>query len=630
MSITGRFTHERRSSLAAESERFLTGAVARAMDGYEVRPCQLEMLGACSRNIEEGGTLMAEAGTGTGKTFAYLVPLIISGKKAIVSTRTINLQEQLASKDLRFLSGLKEFPFAIAKGRGNYLCLRRFNAFRSENERDAVEYRMLHLWVTATETGDVEDLGMKMSSLWDKVCSDPDACKGVQCAHYRQCFYFMARKKWETAQIIVANHTLTGINSMLSENSRILPDADVLVIDEAHALDNALSDVIGITLSNRGFGNLLGRLLRPDERGAYKGMLSGAPHLFAPVTSLGTEMELLWTLIRREFRDRDIIRGDFRFTDLLTGLADSIKTLITEIRTSVTGLFREDEEIEVGATLLKLKAFSDGLEGFAHGMDGHVRWVEIEEARTVLRMSPVYPGDFVADHIVPCYQSIILTSATLSVSGDFRFISQVLGLKEAETISLPSPFDLKKQVLFEVKRGIYLKREDGPEKLAEVIVAEAARKDGGVLVLFTSREVMKKTWGYCTEELERGGLNPMLQGELSKRVMLQAMRESENSIIFGLDSFWEGVDVRGDSLKCLIITKLPFEVPTEPLVMARTEVIEREGGNSFYEYSLPRAVLKFKQGVGRLIRSKTDTGRIIICDERVETKAYGRVFREVM
>jgi ATP-dependent DNA helicase DinG len=375
---------------------------------------------------------------------------------------------------------------------------------------------------------------------------------------------------------------------------------------------------------------MFNRLLRPDERGTYRGMLSGAPHLFPPVTSLGSEMELLWTLIRKEFRDRDVIKGDFRFGDLLTGLADSIRTLITQIRTSITGLFKEDEEIELGAALLKLRAYADGLEGFAHGMEGYVRWVEIEETRTVLRMSPVYPGDFVADHIVPGYRSIILTSATLSVSGDFRFISQVLGLKEAETISLPSPFDLKKQVVFEIKRGIDLKRGDGPEKLAEVIVAEASRKDGGVLVLFTSREVMKRTWGFCIEELENSGLIPMIQGESSKRSMLQTMRESENSVLFGLDSFWEGVDVRGDSLKCLIITKLPFEVPTEPVVLARTEMIEREGGNSFYEYSLPRAVLKFKQGVGRLIRSKTDTGRIIICDERIETKSYGRVFREVL
>lgn len=617
------------SGLATESERFLKEVVGPCMDGYEIRPSQLEMMNACSRNMEKGGTLMAEAGTGTGKTFAYLIPLIISGKKAVVSTKTINLQEQLASKDLRFLSGLKEVSYAMAKGRGNYLCLRRFNAFRAQDDRDAADYRLLHIWASTTDTGDLEDLEMKMSFIWDKVRSDSDACKGARCGYYSRCFYFRARKRWETAQIVVANHALIGINSMLNENSRMLPQVDVLVIDEAHALDNVLSDVIGITLSNRGFGNILSRLLRLDDRGTYKGLLSGAPHLFAPVTSLGSEMELLWLLLKKEFRDRDTIKGDFKFSDLVTGLSDSLRTLITEIRTSVTGLFKEDEEIELGATFLKLKAFSDGLEGFAHGIDGHVRWVEIENGRTALRMSPIYPRDFVMNQIVPDYQSIILTSATLSVSGDFRFMSQVLGLKEAETLSLPSPFDLKKQVTIETKRGIDLKRDDGPGKLAEVIVEQASLKDGGILVLFTSREVMKKTWGLCSEKLGDMDLNPMIQGELSKRRMLEAMRESENSVIFGLDSFWEGVDVRGDSLKCLVITKLPFEVPTEPIVMARTEMIEREGGNSFYEYALPRAVLRFKQGFGRLIRSKTDTGRIIICDDRIETKAYGRMFRNV-
>ena len=622
-----------RSSLnsepAIEAERFLREVVGASMDGYEIRPSQVKMLGACSRNIEDGGTLMAEAGTGTGKTFAYLIPLIISRKKAIVSTKTINLQEQLASKDLKFLSGLKDFTYAIAKGRGNYICLRRFNAFRAEDERDAVEYRMLHRWVSITDTGDLEDLEIKRAFIWDKVCSDSDACKGVKCAYYSRCFYFRARKSWEMSQIIVANHALLGINSMLNENSKMLPKADVLVIDEAHSLDNALSEVIGITLSNRGFGNILNRLLRLDDRGTYKGILSGAPHLFSPVTSLGTEMDLLWTLIRKEFKDRDIIKGDLKFGDLVTGLSDSIGTLITGLKTSVTGLFKEDEEIELGAALLKLKAFSDGLEGFAHGMDGYVRWVEMEDGRTALRVSPVYPRDFVINQIVPDYQSIILTSATLSVSGDFRFMTQVLGLKEAETMSLPSPFDMKKQVSVETRRGIDMKRDDGPDKLAGVIVEQAARKDGGMLVLFTSREVMKKTWALCAEKLGELDLNPMLQGELSRRVMLQNMRESENSVIFGLDSFWEGVDVRGDSLKCLIITKLPFEVPTEPIVMARTEMIEQEGGNPFYQYTLPRAVLKFKQGFGRLIRSKTDTGRIIICDDRIETKAYGRMFKEV-
>jgi Rad3-related DNA helicase len=622
-------TDVRNLSLALESERFLKQMVGGSMEDYEIRPPQMEMMNACSRNIVHGGTLLAEAGTGTGKTFAYLIPILLSGKKAIVSTRTINLQEQLVSKDLKFLSDLEAFPYAIAKGRGNYLCLRRFNAFRADEERDAIEYRMLHMWVRNTDTGDVEDIELKRSFIWGKVCSDSDACKGIKCGYYGRCFYFRARKKWEMARIVVANHALIGVNSMLSDTSRMLPPAEILVIDEAHALDSVLSDVIGVTLSNRGFGTIMARLLKLDERGTYRGLLSGSPHLFAPVTSLVSGMELLWDKVRSEFRDKEIIRDIFRLGDIAEGLIASIRSLMTEIRTSPTGLFKEDEEIELGASLLKLKTYSEGLQGFVGGMDGYVRWIEKEEGRTALRMVPVYPGEFVARRIIPEFGSVILTSATLSVSGDFGFLSNVLGLEDPETITLPSPFNLKQQMVIDTKKGIDLKSDEGTLRLAQVVLEEASKKDGGILVLFTSREVMKKTWDLCSGPLSDIGLNPMIQGELSNRAMLQAMRESENSIIFGLDSFWEGVDVRGDSLKCLVITKLPFEVPTEPMVLARTEIIEKEGGNSFYEYSLPRAVLKFKQGVGRLVRSRTDTGRVVICDERIETKAYGRMFKNI-
>jgi ATP-dependent DNA helicase DinG len=454
----------------------------------------------------------------------------------------------------------------------------------------------------------------------------------MKCSYYRQCFYFRARQRWERAQIIVANHALIGINSMLIGNSKILPEAEVLIIDEAHALDHVLSEVIGSTLSNKGFENILNRLLKMDERGHYKGILSKSPHLFTAIESLRSEMGLLWTMLRNEFKDRDnyLIKGIFKFSDTLTGLSETIESLIAGISTSVRGLFEEDEEVELVAALTKLKAFSEGLEEFAHDLDGYVRWIEIERERIALRIAPIYPRDFVLNNIMPEYQSIILTSATLSVSGDFGFISHVLGLKDADTLALPSPFDLRNQVTIEIKKGIDLKKEDGIEKLSTVVIGDASKKDGGILVLFTSREVMKKTWDLCHEELKSIGFNPMIQGELPNRAILQTMRESENSIIFGLDSFWEGVDVKGDSLKCLIITKLPFEVPTEPIVMARTELIEREGGNPFSEYSLPRAVLKFKQGFGRLIRSKTDRGRIIICDERIETMTYGRMFRKIL
>jgi ATP-dependent DNA helicase DinG len=244
-------------------------------------------------------------------------------------------------------------------------------------------------------------------------------------------------------------------------------------------------------------------------------------------------------------------------------------------------------------------------------------------------MTPIYPREFVRKNIVPEYGSLILTSATLSVGGDFSLTQNVLGLDETKTLSLPSPFDLRKQVSIVVNRGINLRNNDeGIEKLSRVILEEARKGDGGVLVLFTSREIMNRTWGLVSDELTDTGLYPMLQGELPNRIMLEIMRESTNSIIFGLDSFWEGVDVRGDSLKCLIITKLPFEVPTEPMVMARAEAIRESGRNPFNEYTLPRAILKFKQGFGRLIRSKDDTGRVIICDERIETKGYGCRFME--
>lgn len=243
-------------------------------------------------------------------------------------------------------------------------------------------------------------------------------------------------------------------------------------------------------------------------------------------------------------------------------------------------------------------------------------------------MSPIYPRDFIIENIIPEYSSVIVTSATLSVSGDFGFTEKILGLEGSKELSVPSPFDLRNQVAMEIKKGINLLNGEGIEKLARVIIDEASNKDGGILVLFTSRDVMKKTWEVTAEELRNLELNPMMQGEMPNRTMLDIMRESEDGIIFGLDSFWEGVDIKGDALKCLIITKLPFEVPTEPIAAARTEDIKKHGGNPFYEYSLPRAVLKFKQGFGRLIRSSQDTGRVVICDDRIETMRYGRRFME--
>ncbi len=604
---------------------FLNRSVAEAMNDYEPRHSQLEMLSACSETVEKGGILMAEAGTGTGKTFAYLIPAILSGKRAIVSTRTINLQEQLVSKDLMFLSTLKEFDYAIAKGRSNYLCLRRLNAYRHTNQAESREIKSLAKWASITDTGDIEDYPNR-SLLWNEIYSDSDACKGRKCTFFHKCFYFRARQRWAKSQIVVANHSLLGINAMLSDDSKILPQAEILIIDEGHSLDNALSEQIGITLSKRGLEMILNKLLRLDEKGTYKGLLALSPHLYTEIESLRSEMSLFWIAVKKQLKNRETIQGDFVLKDITYALSPSIRSLVEKIRKSVLGLFQEDEEIEISAIIVKLKAFAEGLETFADGMDGFVRWADIEENRIACRMSPVYPKDFIKNSIIPQYSSIILTSATLSAAGNFEFIEKILGFEKSEELIVSSPFDLKKQIAVKVERGISLQSQAGTEKLAKVILEDAALKDGGVLVLFTSKDAMNKTWAFTREGLLEIGLNPMIQGEIPNRLMLKAMRETGNSVLFGLDSFWEGVDIKGDSLKSLIITKLPFEVPTEPIVMARTEEIEKNGGNAFYEYSLPKAVLKFKQGFGRLIRSKTDTGRVTICDERIETKAYGRWF----
>jgi ATP-dependent DNA helicase DinG len=615
------------SELKQQSEEFLQGVVTNAMPDYELRYPQIEMMGACSNIIEGSGVLIAEAGTGTGKTFAYLIPLILSGKKGIVSTRTINLQEQLVSKDLRLLAALKEFDYAIAKGRGNYLCLRRLNAYRTSSEEESGEYKKLAGWASETETGDVEDYPDR-SFLWERVYSDPDACKGKKCSYYNQCFYFKARQRWAKSQIVVANHALISINAMLSDESKILPHAEVLIIDEGHALDNALSEQIGLNLSKRGFENILNKLLKLDERGNYKGLLSKSHHLFQIVESLRTEMGLFWDIVKKELEHRKTIKGTFALTNFSAALSSSIRSLIEDIRTSTMGLFKEDEELELKASVIKLKAYADGMDTLSEEMDGFVRWPEIEEKRIALRMSPIYPRDFIMENILPKYDSIIVTSATLSVSGDFGFTEKILGLEASAKLSVPSPFDLSNQIAMEIRKGINLVNGEGIEKLASVIIDEASKKDGGILALFTSRDVMKRTWELTAEKLRDNGLNPMMQGEIPNRTMLDIMREGKDSIIFGLDSFWEGVDIKGDSLKCLIITKLPFEVPSEPIAAARAEDIEKQGGNAFYEYSLPRAVLKFKQGFGRLIRSKTDTGRVIICDDRIDTMRYGRRFKK--
>lgn len=616
------------SSLGQASIRFLRDMAAPSMPGFEHRESQEHLIAACADAIEQGKPLLAEAGTGTGKTFAYLIPIIVSGRRAIISTRTINLQEQLVRKDLRFLSSVVEFTYAIAKGRANYLCLRRMNAFRSENESEEREYRRIAQWAADTGSGDIEDFGVAGFGVWDRVCTDADACTGKACPHFTRCFYFAAKRQWEDAQILVSNHALTAINALLSEESRLMPQAELLVIDEAHGLEKALTEQIGITLSNRSFEYVLNRLLRIDDRGTYKGLLALSPPLFPAVEMLRFRLADLWNAVRERYRDRQMIRGRLADEERLNAVRAATGDLIEKAQEGTLGLFQEDDEIELKASLLKLGSLADAIAGLLEERPDTVRWAEVDPQRTALRLAPLYPNSFIRTNMLPEHETAIFTSATLSVAGDFSFMQELLGLEEARFLSLPSPFDIRNQVRIDIRTGIDLRSdESGIRKLADVVIRAADEESGGMLVLFTARDAMRRTWELAADELRSLGRRAMMQGdEYQNRAMLEIMRESTNAVIFGLDSFWEGVDVQGDSLRCLVITKLPFEVPTEPITLARTEDLERRGRNAFIEYSLPRAVLKFKQGFGRLIRSKNDTGVVIICDERISTKRYGRAF----
>jgi ATP-dependent DNA helicase DinG len=613
--------------LAEEATAFLRYEVAGKMEDHETRQSQIDMMVACAETIEAGGTLMAEAGTGTGKTFAYLIPLILSEKKAIVATRTKNLQEQLASKDLAFLSALREFSYAVAKGRGNYICLRRLNALVPENVAERSDYQFLLKWSAETSTGEFEEFTVSACSLHGKVRSDADACRKSECLFHQDCFYYKAKRQWGNAQIVVVNHALLAVNAVLPHNSKILPFADVLVIDEGHALDAAFSDKLGISISEETSENVVCSLLRMDKKGLFRGPLTKAQPLFSSVEYLRSELTMFWSMVVKGQKNRAVIGDEFTLKEPLLRLADSIKHFRRNIRSSVRGLFHEDEEMELNAKIAKLGVLAHDMETFAVGVEGYVRWPEIEGGRIALRMAPIYPKKFVGNRIIPDYKSIILTSATLSTGGDFSLTRKVIGPDDCRTLSFPSPYDVRNQVSIIIKRDIDLRKDDkGVTKLHRALLEEANKKGGGILVLFTSREIMNKVWHLASDELCATGYIPMIQGEFSNRTMLERMRESTNTVIFGLDSFWDGVDIKGDSLRSLIITKLPFEVPTEPIVMARMEEIRRSGGDPFNQYSVPRAILKFRQGVGRLIRSKSDTGRVIICDERIETKGYGKRF----
>ncbi|MCG0237847.1 MAG: DNA polymerase III subunit epsilon [Firmicutes bacterium] len=683
------------------------GAIAQAHPGYEHREGQLEMALRVTQALNAGRHLLLEAGTGTGKSLAYLVPAFLwaraNRRRVVIATHTITLQEQLWEREipflLRALGWEKEVRVALAKGRNNYLCLRRWEeAVAGADFGTAVEERSFLIrtlaWLQETETGDRGELQLSGSQeeYWRQVMSEAETCLGPRCQWFqRHCFAFRARKRAREAEILVVNHAL--LLADLRAGGGVLPPFDHLIIDEAHHLEAVATEHLGLSLSGWELLGALGRLFRGWGGPQGPGLL---PHLRRklrrPVPSrppLGTPEDDLLEQVT------DLVRGAReRVTELMAALAaltaemgeggdgegghtlritapvrQSLAWEAVEVaRQNATGALRRLAEAlallgqaleeldeprpgDLESTLLELAREAGWIYQAAQDIDevllgedeAYVRWVEVGPPRrggevpVTLRSAPVSVAELLRAQLFDRLRTVILTSATLTVGGSFDHVRRSLGLADLgpdrlETGVVPSPFRYREQALVLIPTDVPSPREPEAEytEAAARFVQELAVAVGGrTLVLFTSHRMMRQVYNRVKEPLEAAGLVLLAQGLDGHRARLvEEFRAGHRAILFGAASFWEGVDIPGEDLSCVVLIRLPFLPPDEPVTAARTEALERQGLSAFFHLSLPQAVIRFKQGFGRLIRTRQDRGVVIVFDSRVDPRRtrYGARF----
>jgi ATP-dependent DNA helicase DinG len=666
------------------------GPIAGQLSRYEDRRCQRDMAAHIADGYNDGGVQLLEAGTGVGKSFAYLVPALAwaraNGERTIVSTNTINLQEQLVGKDLPLLRrALTEEgytpTFALLKGWRNYLCLARMNqavsAQRTLLEQDKLDELLgIAEWAGHTVDGTLSDLPVTPTAeVWDEVSAEPDLCTRLKCAHFDRCFLFRARRRAAEADVVVVNHHLLAADLSVRQaqdnwqEAAVLPPYRRLILDEAHHLEDVAANHLGIQVTSRAVRRLLsrfernGRGLAPTlshELASHSDLMSRASldlvqeRLFPAIADARRASEALF--LRLLQRMEDVPGGQLRLDDGFAsdriwdeGLSFDLDATLGAFRSlretveTIADRLAQAEETERRGQLLqelrgvmrRLDSMSDGLNRSLRPLAGGaptVRWME-RSARgqhVGLSVVPLDLAPLLRQLLFDRLQTVVLTSATLAAGGEFEFLESRLGLSgEASPVRVreifPSPFDFPSQCVFGVPNDLPGPREDEPghgAAVVQVVSDLAYASDGGMFVLFTSHAALRR----AAQELRAGLGNrwPLLvQGESPRDVLLRRFREAENAILLGTDSFWEGVDVPGRALRTLILNKLPFKVPSEPITAARLERLADEGLDGFMNYLLPHAALKLKQGFGRLIRSRQDTGIVVLLDSRVITKRYG-------
>jgi len=672
------------------------GPVARLLPRYEDRPAQRELAATIARLYNEGGIGLLEAGTGIGKSLGYLIPALrwaaANGERTVVSTNTINLQEQLVGKDLPFLArALADQPvrFALLKGWRNYLCLLRLEQARATGtalfeESLGNEIAAITAWADRTTDGSLSDLpAPPRAEVWDEVSAEPDLCQRIRCPHYDRCFLFAARRKAAQADVIVVNHHLLMSDvavRRISQNwddAAVLPAYARLVIDEGHHIEDAAAAHLGATVTRRSLQRLFARLDRTGKGllpalmaklAEGKDLLSTAsmdlaatklaPAALAARDRAGLVFDLLGTLLDETGTPVLRLTDDFaRHRIWRGGLDMALTELLGEIEMLQEGLRVVRERLEVDATradtlapmLNELRGVTRRLQNAGDALrqtlrpsdeaDAAVRWIEVrgKERNLAVTSVPLDLAPVLREDLFRRVRTAVVTSATLAAEQRFDFLGRRLGLDDPEltpvTSLYPSPFDFPRHARLAVPTNAPLPNVDAAghiQFVVRVALDVATASDGGIFVLATSHRDVR----LVASELRARGIErrwPLLvHGDDARDTLLNRFRESERAVLVGTASFWEGVDVPGRALRGLVITKLPFKVPSEPVTAAHCESIERRGGDAFRQYMLPHASLRLKQGFGRLIRTATDRGVIVLVDPRVISKSYGRTLLEAL
>jgi ATP-dependent DNA helicase DinG len=602
------------------------GILAGAHPNFEYRPGQLEMAEAVASALTERRHLIVEAGTGTGKTLAYLLPAILSGKRVVISTGTKALQEQLFFKDLPFLESLLGAPVRACymKGRANYLC--RQKLYDAEREpiltglAEIGEFRLIRDWEKITTTGDRSELRElpESSSSWWKLDARADGCSGQKCQQFERCFITEMHRRALASDIIVVNHHLFFADLAMRDQSfgAILPEYAAVIFDEAHEVEDVAGQYFGMSVSNLQVQELV-----KDTGSVSRRKLFAAPELDRCLVQLGERSEDFFRLFphegRQGFPDREgfLARHETAYREFLLAL----ETLCGRLEII-------DGAVEDTLPLVRrAKLIEQGVQFWMESSDtATVYWVEARGRGLYLQATPINVSEVLSARLFDQVESVILTSATLAVAGGFEYTQTRLGLPHARTQCIESQYDYASQVVLYVPRHLPDPRQPDFARLAgEVVeqVLEASR--GRAFVLFTSYQQMRQVHELVKNRLDYPLL---LQGDAPRTALIEAFRSTPGAVLFGTSSFWQGIDVQGEQLSCVIIDRLPFAVPSDPVTAARVEAIRQAGGNAFYDYQVPQAALALKQGFGRLIRGTSDRGALVLLDNRIIKLPYGRIF----